>query len=627
MKKLYFSIVGLFFVLATIIAVSYAWFVNSSLKTPDVTGYSASAYFAGGNGTETDPYIINNSRHLYNLAWLQYLGQFNQTTDAEGKELTKQYHFKIEATEINMDGVALPPIGTEDKPFMGVLEGGNCVIKNLKVSNDLTNDLTKHPNSLEVTSDKIKNIKVLGMFGVIGNYNEKYTNIASSVRAGVKNLTLDNISVSTISNETLIGLLAGFVAQSGDVEKIGIHYSSIKLSTGVSKYVTDNISNYGLIGDYDSEYIEWEDKPSSGGPGYGASTDLGHLWSVYGKNGIEKGMAFPFQAETTDVIVPSSETKPMNLSSGSKSVTVATTQAATTSNIGYYVGSDVKFYNKEVQYKDFYYPNHSSGSYLLPYTSGSTTYNAPSQDIIDYLNSAKGQYQMRLTGTEIDINNEGGLVVVENGKVGDYSGDVLVPRRCVWVAPRQAGTLKFVFPNVENSAMGLRINRLTRSKPKDYSSYISNSSQILEFNAVLLGSYVYYFEIEVTQEDVDAGYEYAITGGNQYKTYASYVDIGAAGGSSTPTYTGTINGVDFIYETGGSLVDIASADYIKSNVAFAISGTSGADGVYIYFKRKNELDLAAVLYFVSGSGIEITPIGTGNSSSATDENCDSIAGA
>ena len=57
---------------------SLAWFV-STIESPSskVKGSSMGAYFAYGEGTEGSPFGINNPRHLYNLAWLQYLGYFN----------------------------------------------------------------------------------------------------------------------------------------------------------------------------------------------------------------------------------------------------------------------------------------------------------------------------------------------------------------------------------------------------------------------------------------------------------------------------------------------------------------------------------------------------------------------
>ena len=45
---------------------------------------------------------------------------------------------------------------------------------------------------------------------------------------------------------------------------------------------------------------------------------------------------------------------------------------------------------------------------------------------------------------------------------------------------------------------------------------------------MILPGKAYYFSYTITQEDIDAGYEYVINSGDGYKPYISYIDIGAA---------------------------------------------------------------------------------------------------
>ena len=78
------------------IASSLAWFRPTATVTPSdtpVEGVSEGAYYAYGNGLlptaqnpTNKPYGITRPRHLYNLAWLQYLGFYNKGT---------QYYFEI----------------------------------------------------------------------------------------------------------------------------------------------------------------------------------------------------------------------------------------------------------------------------------------------------------------------------------------------------------------------------------------------------------------------------------------------------------------------------------------------------------------------------------------------------
>ena len=111
---------------------SMAWFMNTvTLSNFTMNGDSVGAYFAYGDGLpyEEDnqgnvihrPYGINTPRHLYNLAWLQYNGDFNKDSNSDGV-LDKQCYFEIDpnlSTPLNMSKWTLPPIGTETYPFLG----------------------------------------------------------------------------------------------------------------------------------------------------------------------------------------------------------------------------------------------------------------------------------------------------------------------------------------------------------------------------------------------------------------------------------------------------------------------------------------------------------------------------
>lgn len=276
MKRLVIALVSVFFVLATILTVSYAWFINSGFEEPKISGYSYAAYFASGNGTEEKPYTITNKRHLYNLAWLQFLGNWNEVDKTDGKTLTNQYHFQISPTikEIDMTGYPLPPIGTETYPFVGVFKGNGCVIKNLEVTNNLTDFGSNHPKSSAVNDTTIGDLNIIGMFGIVGNYKTMY-NVSSYVPS-VQNFYLDNVTISSKATETLIGLLAGYVAESGNITNVGIYRSGFNFSSAVNHLTgNDFVSKFSLIGDYDSENIGWEDKPTSGGTGPGTSADFG----------------------------------------------------------------------------------------------------------------------------------------------------------------------------------------------------------------------------------------------------------------------------------------------------------------------------------------------------------------
>ena len=215
-------------------AFSYAWFTNhNNVTNNDLQGSTAGAYFARGDGKSTNPYVINKPIHLYNLAWLQYIGAFDD----------KEPYFIIEA-DLDMSGWTLPPIGTTDHPFKGHLNGhdkqyshgqtSTAKISNLTISNSFGDFGSRHPSSVTNFDPP----EITGLFGVI----EEPTTTSDP---SVQNLYIDNLTVTSKTTNALTGLVAGRV--NGQLEGIGINNSRLDIPNG-----TSNLNGYGNISKYTS---------------------------------------------------------------------------------------------------------------------------------------------------------------------------------------------------------------------------------------------------------------------------------------------------------------------------------------------------------------------------------------
>ena len=182
------------------ISATLAWFA-SRVQLPDVTitGSSGGAYFESGTGESGNPFIISRPRHLYNLAWLQDLGAFNQyQTDADGnviyqddKPVIKQVYFRIKPTlkdvGLNMNGMYIPPIGTSQYPFLGNFDGSDVIISNFVVTNNFSEYGNNHPRNISAFVDEgetgIEQPKIVGFFGVVGELDTGLYTYTSSVNA------------------------------------------------------------------------------------------------------------------------------------------------------------------------------------------------------------------------------------------------------------------------------------------------------------------------------------------------------------------------------------------------------------------------------------------------------------
>lgn len=187
-------------ILAVTVGFSYAWYIGIEKDEINLSGASAGAYFYDGDGSETNPFKIADSRHMYNLVWLQNNGK-----------LDKKYHFELWNPNdangrngvVDMTSTIIPPIGNDENPFIGVFNGNGNKITNLVVSTDY--DLIKNGNVLSEQGYKFSN--AVGLFGMTGS---------GSV---VKNFILDNpvVEVCAIdgnyntNGQKVAGLAIGYV--------------------------------------------------------------------------------------------------------------------------------------------------------------------------------------------------------------------------------------------------------------------------------------------------------------------------------------------------------------------------------------------------------------------------------
>ena len=254
-----------------------SWFsnrANVSLRD-NINGESNGAYFKGGTGEKDDPFIISEPIHLYNLAWLQYLGYFNTNT-LGAEEGSTYFEIDEELTgPINMSGWVVPPIGTTLYPFVGNFNGNGKTITNLKTINDSSPaTYIKYPSPVR-SAGVVNNVNVIGAFGVFGTCNinnsavypvDKPATAAippyTSTNA-IYDVYFDNSEVVNYQSSTLAGIAAGYV--NAPMTNVGVSSSSsdtpsrINLSNiNASPYggKTSNLSDFTIAGFCEEQYKE-----------------------------------------------------------------------------------------------------------------------------------------------------------------------------------------------------------------------------------------------------------------------------------------------------------------------------------------------------------------------------------
>ena len=233
---------------------TFAWFAyvptlefgTGSGKINVGAGSETSYYESGSGDSIDDPYIISNRNHLYNLAWLQYMGMYN-------KPNIQQKYFKLK-NDIDMSGITLPPIGTDEYPFLGHFDGNNKVVSNLVVSNDDPLQTNSDFGMTKPTSTNLQSTEqpeIVGFFGVVGQSPVIDDLTYTSSIVSVTDVTLNNITVRSKTDNTLIGLAVGYV--DGTLSGVKIDGEATidvdgQSTTAAIDSITDNVSDYGLVG-------------------------------------------------------------------------------------------------------------------------------------------------------------------------------------------------------------------------------------------------------------------------------------------------------------------------------------------------------------------------------------------
>ncbi len=239
---------------------------NQTLETP-VSELPAGEYDPEAErGTEKNPYIISDIKHLYNLSELQNIGFFEKeyisknTYDASGKYTGGKVipYFRVcdeddgkPITILGDDKISIETIGTEALPFIGSIKGafteGTCIVENK------TSEVSAIHDVKIICSDS----RDIGLFGHISYLGDdtgvKDGDPFPGVASEITDLLLSDIQVSAKNptwnpTDVLDHLFSYKGKTEGSVPKethhIGIgfgHIEYVKLKNISVYYSADNI--------------------------------------------------------------------------------------------------------------------------------------------------------------------------------------------------------------------------------------------------------------------------------------------------------------------------------------------------------------------------------------------------
>lgn len=162
-----------------------------------------------GAGTKEDPYLIQCAQHL----------EIMSDKVKAGDEAYSDGYFKL-ASDVDLTGFSLSPIGTEEHPFCGNFDGNSRKISNLTVSASIRSDGNKY----------------FGLFGLIREAN-------------VSNLTLENIDfdIESVKDGSSLNVLIGGLVASAEIS----NFANVSVSGSITTFLmADNNAFIGALCGY-----------------------------------------------------------------------------------------------------------------------------------------------------------------------------------------------------------------------------------------------------------------------------------------------------------------------------------------------------------------------------------------
>lgn len=641
-KKLYsiILIISIILISLTTVGFAYAWFVDLNQESVDLSGNSSGAYFYDGDGSQENPYLIADKRHMYNLVWLQNNGRL---TDSEGNQ--KKYYFKLYDISspngingnIDMSSIIIPPIGNDTYPFISEFDGNGCQINNLIVSTNF--DVIYNGELLKNDSYKFSNS--VGLFGLTG------------ANSSVKNFILNNPTVEVYGDDnnysTTASKVAGLAVGHVEAKASSIGVKGGALSVNRASYETFN-SIIGYIKEGVGSDVVGGGSSSSSSPGTG-----GDVGQFIPDDFFEK-LDFNTPYVTSDVASNTnpvwSNTKTLTLDTNIWLVPNPTNPTLGLGSFSFTTGAKSTTLNKSTLNSFVYYSgtmNESSSSAALdsgiPHYSASTStatsitmsgYNTATEaqkNIMDKIKS--GDVRKTSINSYLNWNNSPSTslystnytVYKEDGSTSAQDTTAYnVYSNSIKISVASPSPKIFVIASGGSDVRYLGVYKLS-DKYGDYTQFKKtggtiNESEIFskseEGKYVKASSAVQALELPAGSGAVACEFDLSNSGPGTYmlastknsiKLYYLSV-VGVTEGDTSSGLVDTTKGVsaiDFIYDgvtiAQAAVGEIAAYNFIYNNEAYEKSGTSiyfelssSENKIVLYFKR--ELESNEILFKV-----------------------------
>ncbi len=252
---------------AALVVSTISWYAAHDITDISIDSGVVAGYFESGDGTSADPYVIARPEHLFNLMQLQQSEKEEGGVQFYKKEmyfaLGKEVDGKRLFYSYNDDGVLLNetpnsktlnmkyysnqgvliPIGSEQYPFIGHLDGHNLTVTNLTINGNSQADIGIFGYIAQGTDTTTPNVK-----------NAYFDNVTIDV--GVANLTHQNGTTHNAhkhDSNAFVGYIVGHVYDA-DAALSDVYVNNCKILNQASASAALK-NNFGYIGHSDTNSV------------------------------------------------------------------------------------------------------------------------------------------------------------------------------------------------------------------------------------------------------------------------------------------------------------------------------------------------------------------------------------
>ena len=179
------------------IVVASAMLTSAAVTTAFAEG-DTDTWYASGDGTSDNPYVINTADQLKGFRDAVNDGACG--TLASDNSITGAKHLYVElGADIDLGNVSWTPIGTGANTFRGTFDGNNHIISNLKIDKAVSSlrvaKSASYGSQYDANYADVTDSTIYGLFATADDLYHR-----SGVKGAIKNLGIENVDVA-ISGE------------------------------------------------------------------------------------------------------------------------------------------------------------------------------------------------------------------------------------------------------------------------------------------------------------------------------------------------------------------------------------------------------------------------------------------